>query len=79
MQFLGKNPDEGASFNYFLKTPTKNLSLVVKDSSGKVARELSGDALKGKAEAGVNTALWDLRVEPLGLAAIYRQFHGTEA
>jgi photosystem II stability/assembly factor-like uncharacterized protein len=76
MQFLGKNPDAGASFNYFLKTPAKSLSLVVKDSSGKVARELSGDALKGKAEAGVNTALWDLRVEPLPQPRIQQQGPG---
>jgi photosystem II stability/assembly factor-like uncharacterized protein len=76
MQFLGKNPDVGASFNYFLKAPAKSLSLVVKDSSGKVARELSGDALKGKTEAGVNTALWDLRVEPLPQPRIQQQGPG---
>ena len=76
MQFLGKNPDVGASFNYFLKTPAKSLSLVVKDSSGKVVRELSGDALKDKTDAGVNTALWDLRVEPLPQPRIQQQGPG---
>jgi photosystem II stability/assembly factor-like uncharacterized protein len=64
-QFLGKNPDVGASFNYFLKAPAKSVALSVKDSSGKIVRELSGDALKGKTGAGVNATLWDLRVEPL--------------
>jgi hypothetical protein len=76
MQFLGKNPDVGAPFNYFLKAPAKSLSLIVKDSSGKVARELSGDALKGKTDAGVNTALWDLRVEPLPQPRIQQQGPG---
>jgi photosystem II stability/assembly factor-like uncharacterized protein len=76
MQFLGKNPEVAASFNYFLKTPAKSLSLVVKDSSGKVARELSGDALKGKTDAGVNTALWDLRVEPLPQPRVQQQGPG---
>ncbi len=76
MQFLGKNPDVGASFNYFLKTSAKSLSLMVKDSSGKIVRELSGDALKGKTEAGVNTALWDLRVEPLPQPRIQQQGPG---
>jgi hypothetical protein len=76
MQFLGKNPEVAASFNYFLKTPAKSLSLVVKDSSGKVAREFSGDALKGKTDAGVNTALWDLRVEPLPQPRVQQQGPG---
>ncbi|HEV2667422.1 MAG TPA: hypothetical protein VG324_21075, partial [Blastocatellia bacterium] len=76
MQFLGKNPDAGASFNYFLKAPAKSLSIVVKDSSGKVARELSGDALKGKTDAGVNTATWDLRVEPLPQPRVQQQGPG---
>lgn len=76
MQFLGKNPDIAASFNYFLKSPAKNLSLTVKDSSGKVVRELSGDALKGKTDAGINTALWDLRVEPLPAPRVQQQGPG---
>jgi photosystem II stability/assembly factor-like uncharacterized protein len=65
MQFLGKNPDAGAAFNYFLKSSAKNLSLTVKDSSGNVVREFSGDAVKGKTDVGINTVVWDLRVEPL--------------
>jgi hypothetical protein len=65
MQFLGKNPDPGAAIQYYLKSAAKNLSLTVKDASGNVVRELSGDALKGKTDAGVNTVQWDLRVEPL--------------
>jgi hypothetical protein len=76
MQFLGRNPDIAASFNYFLKSPAKNLSLTVKDSSGKVVRELSGDALKGKTDAGINTALWDLRVEPLPAPRVQQQGPG---
>jgi hypothetical protein len=76
MQFLGKNPDVAASFNYFLKAQAKSLSLVVKDSSGKIVRELTGDALKGKTDAGVNTALWDLRVEPLPQPRVQQQGPG---
>ncbi|MGH9845643.1 MAG: VPS10 domain-containing protein [Blastocatellia bacterium] len=65
MQFLGANPPAGAAINYHLKSAAKNLSLTVKDSAGNVVRELTGDVVKGKTDAGINTAVWDLRVEPL--------------
>ncbi|MFN0120727.1 MAG: VPS10 domain-containing protein [Blastocatellia bacterium] len=64
-QFLGKNPDRGAAITYHLKTAAKNLSLTLKDSGGNVVREFAGDRVKGKTEAGINSLLWDLRVEPL--------------
>ncbi|MGH9939065.1 MAG: hypothetical protein ACREAM_22730, partial [Blastocatellia bacterium] len=76
MQFLGKNPEVGATFNYYLKSSAKNLALTVKDSSGATVREFSGDALKGKTDAGVNTALWDLRVEPLPAPRVQQQGPG---
>ncbi|MCG3163218.1 MAG: hypothetical protein JMDDDDMK_04603 [Acidobacteria bacterium] len=76
MQFLGKNPDAGASFNYFLKASAKNLSLTVKDASGRTVRELSGAAVKDKNNAGVNTVLWDLRVEPLPAPRVQQQGPG---
>src|SRR5262249_9226639 len=46
MQFLGKNPDLGAAFTYYLKSPAKNLTLTVKDAAGNVVREFSGDKVK---------------------------------
>jgi photosystem II stability/assembly factor-like uncharacterized protein len=65
MQFLGKIADAGAAFTYYLKTPAKNLSLTVKDAGGSVVRELTGDSVKDKTAAGINTVVWDLRVDPL--------------
>jgi hypothetical protein len=65
MQFLGKNSDIGAAFTYYLKSPAKKLSLIVKDSSGAVVRELAGDDVKDKTAAGINTVVWNLRVKPL--------------
>ncbi|MGH9848317.1 MAG: VPS10 domain-containing protein, partial [Blastocatellia bacterium] len=76
MQFLGKNPDRGGAFNYYLKSVRSNLSLTVKDSSGATVREFSGDAMKGKTDAGVNTVLWDLRVEPLPAPRVQQQGPG---
>jgi hypothetical protein len=48
----------------------------VKDSSGATVREFSGDAVKGKTDAGVNTVLWDLRVEPLPAPRVQQQGPG---
>jgi len=76
MQFLGKNPEAGAAFNYYLKSLAKNLSLVVKDASGNVVREISGDAVKDKNGAGINTVGWDLRVEPLPAPRVQPQGPG---
>ncbi|NOT61272.1 MAG: hypothetical protein HOP19_13725, partial [Acidobacteria bacterium] len=64
-QFLGKNPELGAALAYHLKAAAKTISLIVKDASGNIVRELSGDRVKDKNAAGINTVLWDLRVEPL--------------
>ncbi|QQS48094.1 MAG: hypothetical protein IPM66_05440 [Acidobacteriota bacterium] len=65
MQFLGANPPIGARISYHLKSKAKEVALEIKDSAGNTVRKLSGDALKGKNEAGINTAVWNLRVEPL--------------
>jgi hypothetical protein len=65
MQFLGKIPDVGAAFTYYLKSPAKKLALTVKDGSGNVVRELAGDSVKDKTAAGINTVMWNLRVQPL--------------
>ncbi|HJZ66639.1 MAG TPA: glycosyl hydrolase [Blastocatellia bacterium] len=65
MQFLGKIPEVGAAFTYYLKSPAKKLALTVKDASGAVVRELAGESVKDKTAAGINTVIWNLRVEPL--------------
>lgn len=65
MQFLGKNAEIGARISYHLKSAAKNLSIAIKDASGSLVREYSGDKVKDKTGAGINTLVWDLRVEPL--------------
>jgi photosystem II stability/assembly factor-like uncharacterized protein len=65
MQFLGENPPVGAALNYHLKVAAKQVSLTVKDAAGNVVREFSGDKVKDKNAAGLNSVFWDLRVEPL--------------
>ena len=64
-QFLGANPARGASISYYLKSAAKQVDLTVRDSAGKVVRELTGDATKDAGKAGINTVVWDLRVAPV--------------
>jgi hypothetical protein len=64
-KFLGKNPREGVSMTYRLREAAKEVKLTVKDATGRTVRELSGTATRNAGAAGINTVVWDLRVEPL--------------
>jgi len=62
--FTAPNPPNGAMIDYYLKTkPEGNVRITISDASGKVVRELSGTK-----EAGVNRAVWDLRMGAPGQA-----------
>ncbi|MSO53013.1 MAG: glycosyl hydrolase [Acidobacterium sp.] len=63
--FLGQNPVAGATIAYRLKAEAKDVKIVIKDGSGTVVRELSGDATRDRNKAGLNLLKWDLRVQPL--------------
>ncbi|MGH9730677.1 MAG: hypothetical protein ACRD4A_03180, partial [Candidatus Acidiferrales bacterium] len=61
--FLGPNPPDGASIDFYLKAkPAKDqkIKITVLDSSGKTVREIT-DAKPG---AGINRVNWDLRYDP---------------
>jgi hypothetical protein len=64
-RFLGRNPPAGLALAYRLPGEAKDVSVQVRDESGRVVRELSGDATKTARAAGLNTVVWDLRVAPL--------------
>ncbi|MEK6287657.1 MAG: hypothetical protein AABO57_18220 [Acidobacteriota bacterium] len=56
--FSSPNPPYGAIIDYYLKAaPQGNVSITITDKSGKVVREMTGPK-----EAGVNRAVWDLRL-----------------
>ncbi len=56
-QFIGPNPPQGATINYYLKTLGQgDFTITLRDSEGSVVREL-----KGSAKAGINRVVWDLR------------------
>jgi hypothetical protein len=63
--FLGANPAFGATLAYSLKSDAKDVKITIKDSSGAVVRELTGDSMRNRNKAGLNLVKWDLRVEPL--------------
>jgi photosystem II stability/assembly factor-like uncharacterized protein len=65
--WLGQNPPFGARIPYHLGAKADSVSLVIKDAAGAAVRTLRGNATKEGVAAGVNTAVWDLRVEPLPL------------
>ena len=65
MIWLGQNPPFGARIPYHLGAKADSVALVVKDAGGTTVRTLRGDATKGGLGQGVNSAVWDLRVEPI--------------
>jgi hypothetical protein len=66
--FLGENPPQAAILSWYQKKPVTSLQLKVTDSSGREVREISGNALASVNRAGIQSACWDLRVQPLPAA-----------
>ncbi len=64
-QFLGQNPAAGLPLSYYLEAAAKNVKLTIRAGAGAVVRELTGDAVKDRNQAGINTVVWDLREAPL--------------
>jgi hypothetical protein len=63
--FRGKNPTFGAAISYYLKGPSKNVALRIRDASGNQVREITGNDLRDARNAGINRVYWDLRYQPL--------------
>jgi hypothetical protein len=67
--FRGKNPTPGAAISYYLKGPSEQVALRIRDAAGTQVRELSGTELRSARNAGINRVYWDLRYQPLPPAA----------
>jgi photosystem II stability/assembly factor-like uncharacterized protein len=63
--FLGENPPQAAILSWYQKKPVTSLQLRITDSGGREVREISGAALANVNRAGIQSACWDLRVQPL--------------
>jgi photosystem II stability/assembly factor-like uncharacterized protein len=62
--FYGENPPAAAVISWLNKKPVGELKLKITDAAGKDVREISGNVLSKSLGAGIQTACWDLRVQP---------------
>jgi hypothetical protein len=62
--FLGENPPQAAIISWYQKKPVTSLALKITDAAGRDVREISGTALTSVNRAGIQSACWDLRVQP---------------
>jgi photosystem II stability/assembly factor-like uncharacterized protein len=64
-RFWGKNPEPGAAISYYLGSVPKELVILIRDASGTLIREISGEEVKAARSVGINRIQWDLRHQPL--------------
>ena len=67
--FFGENPPQAAIISWFLKKQAGEVKLKITDATGHDVREISGPVLANANKAGIESACWDLRVQPLPPAA----------
>jgi photosystem II stability/assembly factor-like uncharacterized protein len=60
--FLGENPPFDAMIQFALKKPADDVKVKITDAAGKPIRQL---ALGARAQTGIQTACWDMHVEPI--------------
>ena len=63
--FFGENPPQAAVISWYAKARPENVALKITDAAGRQVREISGTTLASATKAGINSACWDLRVEPI--------------
>jgi hypothetical protein len=62
--FYGENPPAAAVISWINRKPVGDVKLTITDAVGKDVREIAGPALAKNNTAGIQTACWDLRVQP---------------
>jgi len=62
--FFGENPPQAAVLSWHLKQDVGSVALKIADATGRTVREISGDVLAKSNTAGIQSACWDLRVQP---------------
>jgi photosystem II stability/assembly factor-like uncharacterized protein len=62
--FFGENPPQAAVVSWLLKKDVGEVKLQITDAAGREVRSLSGPAFASSNKAGIQSACWDLRVEP---------------
>ncbi len=62
--FFGENPPQAAIISWLLKKPAGDVKITITDPAGRAVREIAGEVLADYKKAGIQTACWDLRVDP---------------
>jgi len=62
--FYGENPPQAAVISWLNKKQVGDVKLRVTDAAGHELREISGQVLANRNKPGIQTACWDLRVQP---------------
>jgi hypothetical protein len=62
--FFGENPPLAAVVSWLIKRPATNVSLTITDAAGRQVREMSGPIMATAGKPGIQSACWDLRVQP---------------
>ena len=62
--FYGENPPQAAVISWINKKQVGDVKLKITDATGRDIREISGSVLAKSNAAGLQTACWDLRVQP---------------
>jgi photosystem II stability/assembly factor-like uncharacterized protein len=64
--FYGENPPQAAVITWYMKKDAGEVKLTISDAAtGKEVRSISGQVLANSRKAGVQSACWDLRVQPV--------------
>ena len=62
--FFGENPPGAAIISWLNKKQVGDVKLKITDAAGREVREISGTPLANSNKAGIQSACWDLRVQP---------------
>jgi photosystem II stability/assembly factor-like uncharacterized protein len=62
--FFGENPSQGAIISWVNKKAVGEVKLKITDAAGRDLREIAGPILADRKAAGIQSACWDLRVQP---------------
>lgn len=62
--FFGENPPEAAVISWYQKRQAKEVKLEIADAAGRTVRDISGKVLAHSTAPGIQSACWDLRVDP---------------
>jgi photosystem II stability/assembly factor-like uncharacterized protein len=63
--FFGENPPQAAVISWSMKNPANEVKLRITDAGGREVREISGPVLANSVKPGIQSACWDLRVQPI--------------